>query len=240
MNKILEISKKENILIIEDAAQCINSYYNEMHLGTIGDIGAISFHESKNINCGEGGALLLRDDIFLKRAEILREKGTDRSSFFRGETDKYGWVGIGSSHLLSDILSAYLLAQLESIDDITSRRLAVWNRYYDELSDLKRLGVILPHIPSGCIHNGHIFYIVLRSPLERISFIEYMKKLNIPCLFHYQTLHNSTFYNKKYFGPELFNANMFCECLVRLPLHSFLKENEVSFVVDSVYKFFNI
>lgn len=229
-----------NYKIIEDAAQAIGSTYYGRHLGSIGDIGTISFHESKNLGCGEGGAILLRDARLSKRAEILREKGTDRSSFFRGEVDKYGWVDIGSSHLPSDMLAAFLLAQLESMEFINSTRLSIWNKYLEAFQPLKELGILLPIVPEDSTHNAHIFYLVVNTLQERNRFIEFMKEAGISCVFHYQSLHKSKYFINKYEGPELVNADKYTDCLVRLPLYPDLTSQEVEYIIKKTKEFFGV
>ena len=187
---ITDIAKKHNLLVIEDAAQGIMSEYKGKALGSIGDFGCYSFHETKNYSMGEGGAILLNREEMIEEAEIIREKGTNRSKFFRGQVDKYTWVDQGSSYLPSDILAAYLWAQLEIADDINNRRMTIWNRYYNELKGLRDKGIIeLPVIPEDCDHNAHIFYIKLKNLDDRTRFINYMKDSDILAVFHYIPLH---------------------------------------------------
>jgi dTDP-4-amino-4,6-dideoxygalactose transaminase len=177
MDKIMQLANKYNLFVVEDAAQAIDSFYKDKPLGSIGHMAAFSFHETKNIISGEGGMLVINDERFIKRAEIIREKGTNRSSFFRGEVDKYGWVDIGSSFLPSDIIAAFLFAQLENLDDIQTKRKQIWNQYYNGLSVLQTLGKLkLPHLPDYASNNAHMFFIQCSSLQERTNLIEYLKK----------------------------------------------------------------
>jgi dTDP-4-amino-4,6-dideoxygalactose transaminase len=195
MDKIMALAKKNNLFVVEDAAQAIDSYYKGRPLGGIGHLGCFSFHETKNIISGEGGMLVINDERFLERAEIIWEKGTNRQAFFRGETDKYGWVDIGSSFLPSDIIAAFLYAQLENLDDIQLKRKVVWNSYFELLDPLKdRIGIKLPFIPEYATNNAHIFYIVAKSLEHRDSIIKILKDNDINAVFHYQSLHKSSFF----------------------------------------------
>jgi dTDP-4-amino-4,6-dideoxygalactose transaminase len=225
------------IPIIEDNAQGITSSFNGKSLGTIGCLGTLSFHESKNINCGEGGALIINDKSFEHMAEVIREKGTDRSSFLRGEIDKYGWVSLGSSYLPSDILSAFLSAQLELIDIVQKRRIKIFDKYAEELSDTKERGWQLPIVPSNTTGNAHIFYIILNSLEERTNFIDYMRKNEVYCVSHYQSLHSSKYFRDKYFGDELKNSDRYTDCLVRLPLYPDLTDDSVNYIIQKVKEF---
>ena len=226
-----------NIPIIEDNAQGITSTFGGEALGTIGCLGTLSFHESKNINCGEGGALIINDPGMVHAAEVMREKGTNRSAFFRGEVDKYGWASLGSSYLPSDILAAFLCAQLENIDYVQSVRLAIFERYRQGLSRFQSRGWQFPIIPENSTGNAHIFYIVMNSLDERTRFVDFMKNAGIHCFFHYQSLHKSEYFKNKYFGDELKNSDRYSDCLIRLPLYPDLTFDEVSYIIEKVKEF---
>ncbi len=225
MDQIMAIANKHQLFVVEDAAQAIDSFYTgadgvKRPLGSIGHLAAFSFHETKNIIAGEGGMLAINDERFIYRAEIIREKGTNRSSFFRGEVDKYGWVDIGSSFLPSDIIAAFLWAQLENIDDIQQRRRQIWLQYADSLLELEKLNILqLPTIPSYATNNAHMFYIVCQSIQQRTELIEKLKREKIHPVFHYLSLHKSPFYIGKHDGRELPNSDRFAECLLRLPFY---------------------
>ena len=192
MDTIMEIAKKYNLWVIEDAAQGIMSTYKGKALGAIGDFGCFSFHETKNYSMGEGGAILIQDEKYIEEAEIIREKGTNRSKFFRGQIDKYTWVNYGSSYLPSDMNAAYLWAQLEVAEEINEKRLSCWNRYYENLKELEEAGKIaLPTIPEGCVHNAHMFYLKTKDLEERTAFIDFMKQKDILTVFHYIPLHSA-------------------------------------------------
>lgn len=245
MGKIITIAKNYNLFIIEDAAQAIDSYYiddsNKYNaLGGIGDLGTYSFHETKNITCGEGGMLIINNDKLSKRAEIIREKGTNRSSFFRGEVDKYSWVDIGSSFLPSDILAAYLFAQLETIELIQKRRKEIWNLYYSKLLVLQISGKLrLPFIPVYATNNGHMFYIVCKSLEERSNLILFLQQNKINSVFHYLSLHKSQFYNGITDNRELVNSDIYTDCLVRLPLYFDLTDNDIDYITKTIIHFYN-
>jgi dTDP-4-amino-4,6-dideoxygalactose transaminase len=240
MDKILAIAKKYNLVVIEDAAQAIDSFYNGKPLGSIGDMGCFSFHETKNIQCGEGGLLAINNSKFTERAEIIWEKGTNRSAFWRGEVDKYNWVDIGSSFLPSEITAAFLHAQLEEIENIQNKRKAIWNQYNDGLVSLKNIGIRLPNIPYYATNNAHMFYLVCRSQDERTQLIEHLKQNNINAVFHYICLHDSPYYHDKHDGKEMPNAKIYEECLVRLPLWVNMSEKEVNYVIQKVLEFYKI
>lgn len=239
MKKICEVVKKYSLHLVEDAAQAIDSYFLEKPLGIFGTFGTFSFHETKNIISGEGGLLCVNDEAFVGRAEIIREKGTNRSAFFRGEIDKYGWVDIGSSFLPSDIVAAYLFAQLEKIDIIQERRKTIWSFYQRCLEPLaKKYGRFsLPYIPNYATNNGHIFYLVCDSQKTRNDLIEHLKNKGIMAVFHYISLHKSQFYNLKHDGRSLPNSDRFSDCLVRLPIFYDISQNELEYIVDSVVDF---
>lgn len=220
MDTIMEIARKHNLYVVEDAAQAIDSYYKGKPLGSIGHLATFSFHETKNIQCGEGGALLLNDVQFSERAEIIWEKGTNRSAFFRGEIDKYGWVDLGSSFLPSEITAAFLWAQLENLQDIQARRKEIWLSYYNYFSSKVFEGKLsLPHIPDQSSNNAHMFYLVCNSQKERRAFIANYKELGIHPVFHYLSLHKSPFYKSKHDGRVLKYCDRFADCLVRMPLY---------------------
>jgi len=242
MDTILDIARRHNIPVIEDAAQGVMSEYKGRALGSIGDIGCFSFHETKNYSMGEGGAILLNHKDLFERAEILREKGTNRSKFYRGEIDKYTWMDMGSSYLPSDILAAYLWAQLEIADEINDKRMAIWNRYYEELKPLMDMGIIeLPIIPEECKHNAHIFYVKTRNLDERTRLINYMKDNDILAVFHYIPLHQAP--AGKMFGEfrgEDKYTTKESERLVRLPLYFDLDESTQSYIIGTLKKFYGL
>jgi len=232
MDKITEIASLNNLYVIEDAAQAIESYYKGRRLGSIGDLSAFSFHETKNIISGEGGMLIVNNCDFLERAEIIREKGTNRSKFFRGEVDKYSWVDVGSSFLPSDMIAAFLFAQLENLKIIQEKRLMLWNRYYKNLMPLIQENLLeLPQIPNFASNNAHMFYIVLENSDIRQRVITYLKEHSILSVFHYLSLHNSTYFlNKKGNYQDLPNSDRYTDCLLRLPLYYELEIDQVDFI----------
>lgn len=240
MDKIMAIAEKHNILVVEDAAQAIDSYYKGKPLGSIGHLGCFSFHETKNIISGEGGLLAINDERFVRRAEIIWEKGTNRSEFFRGEVNKYGWVDTGSSFLPSEIISAFLYAQLENMNMIQNRRKEIWNKYHENLKALEAKGCFkLPTIPDYATNNAHMFYLVCNSLEERSALIKHLKDNEILSVFHYLSLHKSDYYTNKYEGEELPNCNKFADCLVRLPMFYELKDEEIEFIVSKIEEFYN-
>ncbi len=239
MDKIMSLATKYNLLVVEDAAQSIDSFYKGRPLGSIGHLSAFSFHETKNIISGEGGMLVINDERFCKRAEIIWEKGTNRAEFFRGEVNKYGWVDTGSSFLPSEIISAFLKAQIEYIDDIQSKRIKIWEQYYQGLKILEDNNHIkLPSIPNYATNNAHMFYIVCRTLSERSDLISFLKNKNISTVFHYLSLHKSEFYKNKYKGKELINSDKYTDCLLRLPMYYELSEEDVTAVTDSIKLFY--
>lgn len=239
MDRIMAISECHGVPVVEDAAQAIDSYYKGKPLGSIGTFGTFSFHETKNIISGEGGMLVVNDDHYIHRAEIIREKGTNRSSFFRGEVDKYGWVDIGSSFLPSDIIAAYLYAQLEQLDSIQTRRKEIWQRYYDKFAALQETGkVLLPSIPDGSCNNAHMFYLVCMDIDTRSKLISHLKQNNVHAVFHYLSLHNSPYYENKHDGRILKNSDMYTDCLVRLPLFYELENEQVDLISQLIVDFF--
>ena len=238
MDVIMDIAKRHNLYVIEDAAQAIESCYKAKPLGSLGHLSAFSFHETKNIISGEGGMLAVNDAQFINRAEIIREKGTNRSAFFRGDVDKYQWVDIGSSFLPSDIIAAYLFAQLEKIDAIQSKRKQIWDMYYEGLESLQESGfILLPRIPVYSSNNAHMFYIVCRSLAERNGLIRHMRSSGIHAVFHYLSLHNSQFYKEKHDGRELRNSDRYSDTLLRLPMYYGLSEAEVGMVIKCIKSF---
>ena len=240
MDRIMQIADAAGIPVIEDAAQAINSYYNDKPLGSIGKLGTFSFHETKNIISGEGGLLAINDLSFIKRSEIIREKGTNRSSFFRGEVDKYGWVDIGSSFLPSDIIAAYLYAQLENMDLIQARRFKIWQNYFNALLPIaeKSGRFVLPSLPKYATNNAHMFYLVLDSIDTRSDLIAHMKSKGVLAVFHYLSLHKSEFFAAKHDGRDLNNSDRYTDCILRLPMFYELSNTDVSRVCDSIIEFF--
>ena len=228
MDRINEIASRHGVVVIEDAAQAIDSFYKGRPLGSLGTMSAFSFHETKNVIAGEGGLLVINDTSYTARAEIIREKGTNRSSFFRGEVDKYGWVDVGSSFLPSDIICAYLFAQLENLESIQERRRAIWQRYWDKLSAvLPSYGITLPVIPDYATNNAHMFYLVCSDLDQRTALIAALKAHGIHAVFHYLSLHDSPYFCEKHVGRSLPNSDRFSSSLVRLPLYYELSDVEV-------------
>jgi len=225
MDKIMSLADKYGLFVVEDAAQAIDSYYKGKPLGGIGHLGCFSFHETKNVISGEGGMLVINDETFFERAEIIWEKGTNRQAFFRGEVDKYGWVDIGSSFLPSEIIAAFLYAQLENIDEIQKKRIDIWNRYYELLDPIKdKIGIRLPFIPNYATNNAHMFYIIAKSLDHRDNILSYLKENGVHAVFHYQSLHISSFY-KSYGEPTYMpSSDYYTDCLFRLPLYAELSE----------------
>lgn len=239
MDSILEIASKSNIFVVEDAAQSIDSYYKSRPLGSLGHFGAFSFHETKNIISGEGGALIINDARFEERAEIIREKGTNRSAFFRQEVDKYGWVDIGSSFLPSEICAAFLYAQLENINLIQQKRKKIWDAYFRLLEPLWLADLIeLIDIPNYATNNGHIFCLICKSLDQRTDLIQFLKGHGVMAPFHYISLHKSPYYFKYHDGRALPNADRYSDCLIRLPLFYEMTFSEVEYVSSLVKKFF--
>ncbi|OJV33068.1 MAG: dTDP-4-amino-4,6-dideoxygalactose transaminase [Bacteroidales bacterium 36-12] len=239
MDKIMALAEKYNLLVVEDAAQAIDSYYysadrsRPVCTGSIGHFGCFSFHETKNIISGEGGLLAINDERFIKRAEIIWEKGTNRAEFFRGEVNKYGWVDTGSSFLPSEVIAAFLWAQLENLDDIQNKRKQIWNQYYEGLKPLADKGCFeLPAIPEYAENNAHMFYLVLPSLEKRSKLISYLKENGILSVFHYISLHTSDFYKNKHDGRDLPNSDRYTDCLVRLPMYYELKDEEMERIVN--------
>jgi dTDP-4-amino-4,6-dideoxygalactose transaminase len=238
MDKIMDLASKHNLLVIEDAAQAIDSFYKGTALGSIGHMSSFSFHETKNINSGEGGMLVINDEHLMKRSEIIWEKGTNRSEFFRGEVNKYGWVDIGSSFLPSEIIAAYLYAQLENLDTIQARRKQIWETYFEGLKGLNEYGIMLPSIPDYATNNGHMFYMVCTDLRQRTALIEQLKANGILAVFHYQSLHKSAYYKDKHDNREMPWSDRYTDCLVRLPLFYELKNEDQIRIIDIIKEFF--
>ena len=240
MDAIMKFAQKHDLWVIEDAAQSVDSYYKNIPLGTIGHLGCFSFHETKNVQCGEGGMLAINDTRFINRAEIIWEKGTNRAEFFRGAVNKYGWVDIGSSFLPSDILAAFLYAQLREIEDIQRRRKVIWETYHEKLKVLEEKNVLsLPIIPEYATNNGHMFYMVCKSLEDRQNLISYLKQYEINAVFHYLSLHKSPYYKEKHDGRALVNSDLFEECLIRLPFYYEITENEINYITEKIKNFFS-
>lgn len=233
MDRIMEIAERHNLLVVEDAAQAIDSYYKGKPLGTIGHLSAFSFHETKNIISGEGGMLGINDPRFIRRAEIIWEKGTNRAEFFRGEVNKYGWCDIGSSFLPSEVVAAFLWAQLESLDDIQTKRKLLWNKYYELLKPLAGKGwFCVPDIPDYATNNAHMFYLVCNNLAERTALIKKLKENNVLAVFHYLSLHSSEYYKDKHDGRSLPECDRYADCLVRLPMYYDLNESDVVMICE--------
>ena len=248
MDAIMTIAKKHNLLVVEDAAQAIDSYYksqitndkSQMPLGSIGHLAAFSFHETKNITAGgEGGLLVVNDERFVHRAEILWEKGTNRAEFFRGEVNKYGWVDTGSSFLPSEVNAAFLWAQLENLDDIQSKRKTLWNRYLERLEPLAKQGKFtMPDMPEYASNNAHMFYIVLPDLEARTGLLKYLKENGVGAVFHYLSLHSSTYYAPRHDGRALPECDRYADCLVRLPLFYDLDVETVDHICDLISTYY--
>ena len=242
MDTIMDIAKRHNLLVIEDAAQGIMASYKGKALGAIGDMGCFSFHETKNFSMGEGGALLLQDEKYIEDAEIFREKGTDRSKYFRGQVDKYRWMNYGSSYLPSDMNAAYLWAQLEMAEEITNARLARWHQYDELLQPLKERGILeLPTIPEGCVHNAHMYYAKAKDLQERTALIDFLKENGILSVFHYVPLHSAPAGIKfgRFHGEDKYTTKE-SERLFRLPMFYSLKEEDVDYIVSKVKEFYHV
>lgn len=239
MKKIMELADKYNLIVVEDAAQAIDSFYAGRPLGTIGHLSCFSFHETKNIISGEGGLLAINDSRFIRRSEIIWEKGTNRSEFFRGAVNKYGWVDTGSSFLPSEVISAFLYAQLENLDKIQAKRKFLWTKYYEGLKGLEVKGkILLPQIPHFATNNAHMFYIVCNSLADRSNLIATLKKHNVLAVFHYLSLHKSDFYKEQYDGGELPCCDNYTDCLLRLPLFYELSDQDINKILTVIHSFF--
>jgi len=241
MDSIMKIARKHNLLVIEDAAQGMMASYKGRMLGSIGHLGCYSFHETKNYSCGEGGAILINDENFINRAEIIREKGTNRSKFLRGQVNKYTWVDIGSSYLLSEINAAFLYAHFQLAEKVNKKRLSIWDIYYNNLKKLERQGPLeLPHVPNHCKHNAHTFYIKLKDVEERQRLMDFLKSRNIQTTFHYIPLHLSLAGKKfgRFSGEDKYTLKE-SERLLRLPLYYDLKPRQTDYVTAQIEKFFS-
>ena len=241
MDTIMDIAKRHNLLVVEDAAQGVMSSYKGKPLGTIGDFGCFSFHETKNYSMGEGGAILINDEKYIEKAEILREKGTNRSQFFRGQVAKYNWVDFGDSYLQSDLNAAYLWAQLEEADSINNNRIESWNAYYEAFKSFEDKGIIkLPTIPDGCVHNAHMFYLKFKDLDTRQDFIKYMKENGVQCTFHYVPLHSAPAGIKfgRFDGVDEFTTSE-SERLVRLPLYYNMNSDDRNTVIEKTIEYLN-
>ena len=242
MDKIMEIADKYHLYVIEDAAQAVNAYYNGKALGTFGDFGCYSFHETKNYSMGEGGALLIRDPGYIDAAEIIREKGTNRSQYYRGQVDKYTWMNYGSSYLPSDMNAAYLWAQLELAEEINAKRISVWNYYQEALRDLVDRGLIeVPYVPKECTHNAHMFYVKTKDLKERTDFIAFMDQKGIMTPFHYVPLHTAPAGRKyaRFHGEDRYTTSE-SDRLVRLPLFYAITEEQMEYVVRMTKEFYRV
>ena len=238
MDLLKAIADKHSIHLIEDNAQGIGSFYKGQPLGGIGTIGALSFHDTKNIHCGEGGAILVNDDSLLKRSEVVWDMGTNKKEFKDGKVNSYGWVDLGSSFYPSELNSAFLLAQLEQLEEVTTKRLELWNNYYEAFAEIEERGIVeRPNIPSYAKHNGHTFYLITSSKDERDKLISFLSKQGIQATFHFQSLHRSKYFGDKYKGNRLLNSDRFSDTLVRLPLFYRLDSDQER-VIEAVLDFY--
>jgi dTDP-4-amino-4,6-dideoxygalactose transaminase len=239
MTALRDLCDKNNLFLVEDAAQAIDACYDEKPLGGFGDFAAFSFHETKNVVSGEGGLLVVNNKKYTARAEIIWEKGTNRSAFFRGEVDKYGWVDVGSSFLPSELIAAYLFGQLQHLEEIQSRRLAIWNNYFSVLKPLADRGCFsLPTIVDKATNNAHVFYLVCNTLEDRQNLLSSLKENGVGAVFHYLSLHKSPFYKAKHDGRDLPNADHFSECLVRLPLHLHLTKLDSGKICQAIMDYY--
>ncbi len=235
MDTIMDLANKYNLIVVEDAAQAVDSYYKGRPLGSIGHLAAFSFHETKNVIAGEGGLLAINDERFMRRAEIIWEKGTNRAEFFRGAVNKYGWVDTGSSFLPSEIMAAFLLAQLENLENIQAKRKQLWETYYSLLKPLADQGCFkLPTMPDYATNNAHMFYLVCNNLDERTTLIETLKQQDIGAVFHYLSLHNSPYYSSRHDGRALPESDRYTDCLVRLPMYYELEPEEVKTICSII------
>lgn len=237
MDAIMALAEKHNLLVVEDAAHSVDSFYKGKPLGGIGHLGAFSFHETKNISSGEGGMLVVNDERFIRRSEIIWEKGTNRAEFYRGMVNKYGWCDMGSSFLPSEFNAAYLWAQLEQLDDIQGKRKHIWQMYYEGLKGKVDTQIIIPEIPEYATNNGHMFYLLCPSLEYRTKIMFYLKENGIQTTFHYLPLHSSTYYHDKHDGRILPNCDRYGDCLVRLPLFYELSDKNVEYIIQSIVNF---
>jgi dTDP-4-amino-4,6-dideoxygalactose transaminase len=240
MDRIMQIAQKYHLKVIEDAAHAIDSYYNGTPLGTIGHFGAFSFHETKNIFSGEGGLLIVNDEKYIRRAEIIWEKGTNRAAFYRGEVDKYTWVDVGSSFLPSEAVAAFLYSQLMNFTQIQAHRKQIWWSYFDQLKETEEKGFIKrPVIPDYASVNGNMFYFIVSDPGKRDGLIDHLKKNGIQTVFHYFPLHSSPYFQDKHDGRPLPNTQNFSDCIIRLPFYYSLKPRQIRYVVEKIIQFYN-
>jgi dTDP-4-amino-4,6-dideoxygalactose transaminase len=238
MDKVMALAEKHKLWVVEDAAQAIDSFYKGKPLGGIGHLGCFSFHETKNLQCGEGGMLVINHKEFEKRAEIIWEKGTNRAEFFRGEVNKYGWVDIGSSFLPSEIVAAFLWAQLEHLEDIQCKRTAVWTYYETNLNTwAANNGIGLPYLPEHATNNAHMFYLVCKDIAQRTEFIDFLKNNGVFSVFHYLSLHASPYYHAKYKGPALPHSDRYADTLVRIPLYYELSDEDIKRITETMTQF---
>lgn len=241
MDAILQISKLYEIPVIEDAAQAIDGYYKNKPLGSFGDFATFSFHDTKNISCGEGGMLVVNNEKYIKRAEIIREKGTNRAAFFKGEVDKYTWVDIGSSYVLSEINAAFLWAQLENIDVIQTTRKAIWQRYYDALLPLEKAGKIkVANVPEQASNNGHLFYLLCKEEHERDALIQFLRDEGIYAVFHYLSLNKSAYYIQHHGQAHCPNSVRYADTIIRLPLFVELTEEMQDVIINAIFRFYKV
>lgn len=239
MDRIMELARKNNLVVIEDAAHALDSYYKGKPLGSIGHFGTFSFHETKNIFCGEGGLLTINDESYISRAEIIWEKGTNRAAFYRGEVDKYNWVDMGSSFLPSDAIASFLYLQLQMLEKIQRKRISHWNRYDQLLKPLENKGLLkLPVIPSYATVNGNMYYFLMPSHEERDKMLGYLRSQGIQAVFHYLPLHSSPYFKDKHDGRDLPNTNRFADCIVRLPFFYSLKGKQIRYIADKIFDYF--
>jgi dTDP-4-amino-4,6-dideoxygalactose transaminase len=237
MDSIMTLAEQHHLLVVEDAAHAIDSYYNGKPLGGIGHLAAFSFHETKNINCGEGGMLVVNDERFVRRSEILWEKGTNRAEFYRGMVNKYGWCDMGSSFLPSEFNAAFLWAQLEQIDDIQGKRRHIWESYDRALRGHLPKGITLPELPSYATNNYHMYYLLCESLEQRTALMNYLKNRGVQATFHYLPLHSSVYYQNKHDGRQLLQCDRYADTLVRLPLYYELKDNEIEIITKLILSF---
>lgn len=237
MDPIMALAKKHNLIVVEDAAHSIDSFYKGRPLGSIGHLAAFSFHETKNISSGEGGMCVINDERFIRRSEIIWEKGTNRAEFYRGMVNKYGWCDMGSSFLPSEFNAAYLWAQLEQMDDIQNKRKHIWQKYYDGLNGKTDPKIILPYIPNYATNNAHMFYLLCPSFEYRTALIHHLKENNIISVFHYLPLHSSKYYESKHDGRDLPNCENYANCLLRLPLYYELEDIEIDKIIKYIISF---
>lgn len=237
MDGIMALAEQHNLIVVEDAAHCVDSFYKGRPLGGIGHLGAFSFHETKNISSGEGGMLVVNDEKFIRRSEIIWEKGTNRAEFYRGMVNKYGWCDMGSSFLPSEFNAAYLWAQLEQLDDIQNKRKHIWDLYDQGLRGKVNSTIILPELPDYATNNAHMYYLVCPSLDYRTQLMSYMKDNGVQTTFHYLPLHSSAYYQDKHDGRILENCDRFADCLVRLPLFYELTDEEVCLIVEKICSF---